>query len=107
HLALYPKVKRVYVAGAVTDCRFGTFTKRTGKKVHGLKIDYEQSRSGYKRQEYTARRGQTSYRVRPTKVAAGTARFSKIVEVPARARNVQFHQGNLPARYQNALQDVR
>jgi hypothetical protein len=45
--------------------------------------------------------------VAPTQVHGGTARFSKIVEVPQEAHNVQFHVGELPARYRDALQDVR
>ena len=57
--ALYPKVKRVYIAGHVTDWHVGTFVKRTGKQVHGVKIEYEQSREGYARKGYTATRGGT------------------------------------------------
>src|SRR5262245_17313011 len=55
--ALYPKVKRVYVAGKVTNWQKGTFAKRTGRKVYGVKIDYEQSREAYTREGYTAKRG--------------------------------------------------
>jgi hypothetical protein len=105
--ALYPKVQRVYVAGKVKDWHVGTFAKRTGKKVHGVKIDYEQSRGGYERQGYTASRGRTRYRVGPAKVATSKTRFSKIIEVPDGAKNVQFHAGKLPAAYRAALQDVR
>jgi hypothetical protein len=105
--ALYPKAKRVYIAGNVKDWRVGTFAKRTGKTVHGVKIDYEQSREGYTRQEYTATRGHTQYHVPPTHIGESTASFSKIVEVPEEAHNVQFHTGQLPEKYQDALQDVR
>src|SRR5207244_2801763 len=80
--ALYPKVKRVYIAGDVTDWKLGTFEKRTGKKVRGVKIDFEQTRSGYDRRAYTARRGGTSYQVGPTHIKGGTTHFSKVVEVP-------------------------
>jgi hypothetical protein len=45
--------------------------------------------------------------VAPTQVHGGTARFSKIVEVPQEAHNVQFHVEELPVRYRDALQDVR
>src|SRR5207302_7403276 len=55
--ALYPKVQRVYIAGQVKDWHTGTFARRTGKEVHGIKIDYEQSRAGYQRKGYTATRG--------------------------------------------------
>lgn len=105
--ALYPKVKRVYIAGKVTDWHVGTFAKRTGKQVHGVKVEYEQSRGGYTRQGYTARRGATQYRVPPVQVQQSTARFSQIVEVPEEAQNVRFHAGSLPQHYHDALQDVR
>ena len=105
--ALYPKVKRVYIAGHVKDWHVGIFTKRTGKKVHGVKIEYEQSRAGYTRQGYTATRGDSRYHVPPTQVRKSAARFSQIVEVPEAAQNVQFHVGELPQQYHDALQDVR
>lgn len=105
--ALYPKVKRVYIAGHVKDWHVGTFAKRTGKHVHGVKIEYEQSRAGYTRQGYTATRGDTRYDVPPTQVRQSMARFTQIVEVPEDAQNVQFHIGELPQHYCDALQDVR
>ena len=105
--ATYPRVKRVYIAGDVKDWQLGKFEKRSGKKVHGVKIDYEQSRSGYQRRGYTAKRGDTTSQVPPARVGGGTSHFTKIVEVPERARNVQFHQEKLPPRYQDALQAVR
>ena len=104
---LYPKVKRVYIAGKVKAWKIGSFEKRTGKEVHGVKIDYEQSRAGYARQGYTTTRGDTRYRVLPTQVRESRARFSKIVEVPDAAQNVQFHTGGLPQQYRHTLQDVR
>jgi hypothetical protein len=105
--ALYPHVKRVYIAGDVKNWQVGTFEKRTGKKVHGVKIDYEQSRAGYTRKGYTATRGGAQYQVPPARVEGGKSSFSQIVEVPEAAQNVQFHAGNLPAKYREALQDVR
>jgi osmotically-inducible protein OsmY len=105
--ALYPKVKRVYISGQVKDWHVGTFAKRTGKHVHGVKIEYTQSRTAYARKGYTATHGSTQYHVAPTQVHGSTARFSKIVEIPQKAHNVQFHEGELPARYRDALQDVR
>jgi hypothetical protein len=105
--ALYPKVKRVYIAGQVKDWQVGTFEKRTGKKVHGVKIDYEQNRAGYTRQGYTATRGTTRYHMPPTQVKESKARFSKIVEVPEAAQNVRFQAGELPQQYRHALQNVR
>jgi hypothetical protein len=105
--ALYPKVKRVYIAGSVKGWHVGRFAKRTGKKVRGIKIDYEQRRAGYTRQGYTATRGDTQYRVPPTSVKESKTHFAKIVEVPDAARNVQFHMGDLPQKYRHALQNVR
>ena len=104
--ARYPKVKRVYIAGQVKDWHVGIFAKRTGKKVHGVKIEYEQSRAGYTRQGYTATRGNTRYHVPPTQVRKSAARFAQIVEVPEAAHNVQFYAGELPEKYRDALQAV-
>jgi hypothetical protein len=105
--ALYPKVKRVYIAGEVKAWQVGTFVKRTGKTVHGVKIDYEQNRAAYRRQGYTATRGATQYHIPPTQVKESTAQFSKIVEVPEAAQNVRFYAGELPQPYRQALQEVR
>ena len=104
---LYPKVKRVYIAGNVKRWQVETFEKRTGKKVHGVKIDYEQWRAGYSRKGYTARHGNTEYQVSPTKIEGGKSNFSKIVEVPEDAQNVAFHKGVLPRQYQDTLQAIR
>ena len=37
--ALYHKVRRVYIAGDVTNWRTGQVRKRTGREVHGLRIE--------------------------------------------------------------------
>src|SRR5947207_63875 len=91
--ATYPKVKRVYIAGDVKNWHLGDFKRRSGREVHGVKVDYEQSRGGYHRGGYSARRGPTTYQVAPTDVGPTTQRFSQVVEVPDEARNVQFHRG--------------
>lgn len=75
--------------------------------MHGVKIDYEQSRTGYRRQPCAARRGSTAYKVAQAKVSGGQSRFSKIVEVPQDARNIHFYKGSLPVKYQTARQRVR
>lgn len=105
--ALYPKVKRVYIAGEVTHWEIGTFEKRSGRKVYGVKIDYEQRRAGYTREGYTAHRGSTEYQVPETDVEGSTSRFSQIVEVPESAENIQFRTNKLPPKYSGALQDIR
>src|SRR5512135_714984 len=97
--ALYPKVKRVYIAGKVKDWKVGTFAKRTGREVRGVKIDYEQARSSYTRRPYTGRRGDKEYKVSSAKVPSSRSQFSTIVEVPEDAKNVQFHKGKLPRKY--------
>src|SRR5215510_13023657 len=58
--ALYPKVKRVYIAGDVKHWRVGNVRKKSGRQVHGMRIEYEQSRRGYRRQGYEAERGTTT-----------------------------------------------
>lgn len=105
--ATYPKVKRVYIAGDVKRWQVGDFTRRSGRQVHGVKIEYEQSRAGYTRQGYTAHRGSTEYHVPTTRVAGGTSSFSQIVEVPQNAENVLFRGEKLPEQYQDALQTIR
>src|SRR6056297_2803650 len=107
--AKYPKVKRVYIAGDVTNWQTGHFEKQTGKKVFGVKVDYEQGRQGYHREGYTANRSDTGteYEVPPTDVESSKSSFRKIVELPEDAENIEFHQSDLPERYQSALQDIR
>jgi hypothetical protein len=100
-------VKRVYIAGDVKDWHAGDFKRRSGREVHGVKVDYEQTREGYHREGYTARRGTTTYQVPPADVRPTKQRFSQVVEVPEEARNVRFHRGALPQKYREALQDVR
>jgi len=107
--SMYPKVKRVYIAGDVDDWKTGTFTKKSGRAVHGVQIEFDQSRSGYRRREFTATRGKTRYDVSPASVGPTSQRFSQVVEVPKKARNVHFYQSGsrLPAKYRQALQDVK
>jgi hypothetical protein len=105
--ATYPKVKRVYVSGDVKDWRGGRFRKRSGREVNGVKIEYERTRAGYRREGFSAERDGTEYEVRPAKVAPAHSTVTQIVEVPERARNVQFHDRGLPERYRAALQSVR
>ena len=107
--ALYPKVKRVYIAGDVKGWNAGAVRKRTGREVHGVRIEYEQNRQGYRRKAYGAQRGRTDYTVGPTSVGSTAQRFVQVVEVPERARNVHFYPQHaaLPAKYREALQRIR
>jgi hypothetical protein len=105
--ALYPKVKRVYIAGHLKGWTVGDFTKKSGRKAHGVKIDYEQSRRGYHRRGFTASGMNGTYTVSPATVKPSTQSFTQVVEVPIAARNVRLQTGELPERYREALQDVR
>ena len=107
--ALYHKVKRVYIAGNVKDWRTGLVRKKTGREVHGLRVEYEQTRKGYRQRGYAARRRETKYLVPPKTVAATAQRFVQVVEVPIAARNVHFYSDHaeLPPKYEQALQKVR
>src|ERR671923_1668790 len=106
---LYPKVKRVYIAGDVKDWKAGNITKRTGRKVHGVVIEYEQSRKGYQRRGFTAQRGATRYSTKPASVGRTAQKFRQVLEVPQNAQNIHFYSNakKLPARYQSALQNVK
>jgi len=75
-----PHVKRVYVSGTVVEIRKGTFENKAGRRVHGLKIIYENPR-----ESFTAHRGQKKYKVRRT-----TTTVTKVVELPEDARNVKI-----------------
>ena len=107
--AVYPKVKRVYIAGDVKDWKAGKVKKRSGQTVHGVAIQYEQTRAGYRRKEYTAKRDSTAYRVKPSTVEGSSQQFRKVVELPERSQNVHFYTETqkLPKKYQSALQNVR
>jgi hypothetical protein len=107
--ALLPKVKRVYIAGDVKGWDLGDFRRRSGREVHGVRIEYEQSRRRYRRGAYTATRGQTEYEVPATGVAATNQRFAQVVELPRGARNIGFHTAakDLPEPYRHARQRVR
>jgi len=107
--ALYPKVKRVYIAGKVMDWEMGKVKKKSGREVNGVAIKYQQSRKGYQRKGFSAERGQTSYEVKPATVKGSSQMFKQIVEVPEDAQNVHFYASaaKLPAKYRTALQRVR
>ncbi|MFG0335614.1 MAG: hypothetical protein ACF8TS_19825 [Maioricimonas sp. JB049] len=105
--ARYPKVKRVYIAGEPENWKVGQFEKKSGREVFGVRINYVQRREGYDRRGYTAERNGTTYHVPPTHVEPNESHYSKVIEIPEAARNVQFRGTKLPKKYQSALQDVR
>jgi hypothetical protein len=105
--ALYARVKRVYIAGDVGDWKVGDFTKRSGRHSHGVKIDYKQSRRGYRRRPFVASRDGRPYDVDAASVRPTEQRFSLVVDVPKDAQNVRLQIGQLPEPYAGALQRVR
>jgi hypothetical protein len=108
--ALYPKVKRVYVAGEVIDWQAdANLHKRTGRRVNGVRIEYRQNRKSYHRAGYDATRGETAYKVGPAHAKPTTQHFNQIVEVPEKAREIRFYMSadQLPKKYKQALQNVR
>jgi hypothetical protein len=107
--AIYPKVKRVYIAGEVKGWEVGEFQKRTGRQVYGVRIEYLQERKRYHRDAFTASRGDTEYDVAPASIGATTQRFTQVVELPRDARDAQFYTDakSLPERFRHALQNVR
>jgi hypothetical protein len=106
---IYPKIKRVYIAGQVLDWKVGVVKKKSGREVYGVQINYEQSRKSYYRKGYTAQRGKTTYETSPASVGATSQTFAQIIEVPKGAGNLRFYTnlGELPATYRHALQRVR
>jgi hypothetical protein len=107
--ALYPKVKRVYIAGQVLDWKVGVVKKKSGREVYGVQINYKQSRKSYHRKGHTAQRGKTTYETSPASIGATSQKFAQVIEVPEDAGNVRFciNLGELPATYRHALQRVR
>ena len=105
----FPKVKRIYIAGEVKNWRTGNVKKRSGREVHGLMINYEQSRSSANRKAFSAQRGRTSYQVKPAHVRGSAQKYTQVVEIPEDARSVHFYADakKLPAKYKSALQIVR
>ena len=107
--ALYPKVKRVYLAGEVIRWQAShDLRKRSGKVVSGVRVEYRRARKAYSRKAYKLKRGGNEYPVVPGRVGESELKVVQIVEVPAKARNVRFHTAaDLPAVYKHALQNVR
>src|SRR5438874_11891062 len=66
--ATYPKVKRVYIAGDVKDWKTGRVRKKSGREVYVVRIEYLQSRRGYRREGDEAARGGTEYGVESARV---------------------------------------
>jgi len=93
----------------VKDWKTGVVRKKTGREVHGVRIEYEQSRKGYQRGDTrrTEVRRNIAYSPQPSKRAPDV--FAQVVEIAKRARNVRFYSDHaeLPVEYRQALQRVR
>jgi len=77
------RAKRIYLPADSTNLRIEgpkTLTKRTGRSVHGVALHYEHIVGAAR-----ARRGDTKYRL-PER----TSERTKIVEVPAEARDLRL-----------------
>src|SRR5260370_31350321 len=72
--AMYPKVKRVYIAGDVKGWKAGDVRKKSGREVHGVRIEYEQTRRRYRREGFSAHRDETAYEVAPASVGSTSQR---------------------------------
>jgi len=107
--ALYPKVKRVHIAGNVEKVTNGLMRKRSGREVRGVRIEYLHARKGYRREPFMEYWNIEPHLVEPRAVRPAQQRVTQVVEVPDRARNVRFYRSRerLPERYAHALQRVR
>jgi len=101
-IRLRTRVKRVYVSGKLLDWQVGEFTKKSGKRVFGVRIIYENPRKGYRRRGFTAHRGRTTYHVSPATIGRTVYPVVKIVELPRDAKDIRLTR-NPP---KGALMDV-
>jgi hypothetical protein len=77
--------------------------------VHGVRIEYEQLRRGYRRSGFDVQRGGTVYRVEPASIPPTAQSLVQVVELPERATNRHFYPAHAapPERYRGALQRIR
>jgi hypothetical protein len=97
--AMYPKIKRVYIAGDVKDWKLDHVRKKSGREVYGVRIEYHQSRKVYRRKAFTAKHGKTAYKVSPASILRTSQPFVQVV-------HFYTDKDQLPGKYQSALQDV-
>ena len=104
------KVKRVNVTGDVTGWQAGDhLRKRTGKEVNGVRVEYDQTRRGSRREGPKAKRSKLENEVEATSVRPAYQHFARIVELPQKARNAQFYTSlnALPDKYRQATMNIR
>ena len=85
-----PRVKRVFISGKLIKKQIGTFVNKYGRHVHGVKLVYENTRSGYKRRAFIAHRNRKYYRVSSAKIPKTRIVVSKIVELPKNSRKIKI-----------------
>jgi hypothetical protein len=109
NMAIYPKVRRVFISGNIKKWELGHFRKNSGHEVYGVRIIYEQICKVYRRVGFEAKRGQTEDSVNSAETPPSSQEFTQIVEVPEEATNVHFYadKNELPEKYQTVIQDVR
>jgi len=86
----FPKVKRVYIVGDVKDWKPGVFQNKVGREVHGIRIEYEQRRSGYRRSGFTASRGRRDYTVAAASIKPTTQHFVEHSGEPLSAASLRI-----------------
>ena len=85
-----PRAKRVFVSGKLISKEIGYFINKYGRRVHGIKLIYENVRAPYNRKSFTAKRGKTKYRVSATHIPRTKVPVTKIVELPKNIRKVKI-----------------
>ena len=107
--AIYPKVRRVYIAGDVQSWTVGEVKKRSGRLVYSVTVSDHIGRRGLPAQGVYGQSGPDQLQGSPASVKASSQIIRKIVEVPRDAQNVHFYQDmkRLPEKYRQAFQDVR
>jgi hypothetical protein len=88
-ITLYPKIKRVYIAGDVKEVGAQTLWKGSARRAHRVRA----TRKGCRRHAFTAHRDGQAYPRQATSVRPTHQRFAEVVEVPRQARNVRFYPG--------------
>ncbi len=101
--AIYPKIKRVYIAGNIKDWKVGRMHKKSGREVRGISITYEQTRKGYDHKNFEFKCDNIKYEIPTSIVSITYQEFTQIVEVPDNAKNMRFFAdvSELPNKYKN------
>ena len=88
--AYKPRAKRVFISGKLLSHKLGTWKNRYGKRIYGIKFEYENTRVGYHRRGFSAQRGRTKYKVSPARVGKARMTVTKIVTMPHNIKTVKI-----------------